>query len=253
MSALARGYAEGLEGPVEIQRWCPSCREFVLAHPDTNACLWCEGQTVPAATAATTERRPLMAIAVRTTCKIDGCETEPAVQSGIYAGLCETHRDQAKATRKPTGEGNGYMQRVRALLPLARELDKTKKRVESTGNSEAPPGGARRSEPCGHDLADAREPRTARESREDAAPSERPFRTRDQGARGGRAQVQAGARHARERLPGPSVRRLIRAIERALGRSSCRGCGCTNLAACPDRCWWVEPDLCSSCAREGLG
>lgn len=30
-------------------------------------------------------------------------------------------------------------------------------------------------------------------------------------------------------------------------RRSCRVCGCTNLKACPGRCWWVEPDLCSSC------
>ncbi len=27
----------------------------------------------------------------------------------------------------------------------------------------------------------------------------------------------------------------------------CRGCGCTDDEACPEGCWWVEPDLCSSC------
>lgn len=28
----------------------------------------------------------------------------------------------------------------------------------------------------------------------------------------------------------------------------CRVCGCTDEAACPGGCWWVAPDLCSSCA-----
>lgn len=27
----------------------------------------------------------------------------------------------------------------------------------------------------------------------------------------------------------------------------CRVCGCTDTNACPDGCYWVEPDLCSSC------
>jgi hypothetical protein len=132
VSALARGYAEGLDDPVEVQRWCPSCREFVLAHEQTHACLWCEAATVPAAAAATTERRRPMAIAVRT-CKIDGCHEEPSAMAGLYAGLCETHRDEARATRKPTGGGNGYVARVRALVPLARELDKTKRRLDVVG------------------------------------------------------------------------------------------------------------------------
>lgn len=29
---------------------------------------------------------------------------------------------------------------------------------------------------------------------------------------------------------------------------ACRECGCTELQACPGGCWWVEGDLCSSCA-----
>lgn len=29
---------------------------------------------------------------------------------------------------------------------------------------------------------------------------------------------------------------------------TCRGCGCTEISACPGGCWWVESDLCSSCA-----
>ncbi len=40
-------------------------------------------------------------------------------------------------------------------------------------------------------------------------------------------------------------------LERAAGEQvtqRCRKCGCTELAACGDGCWWVEPDLCSSCA-----
>jgi hypothetical protein len=28
----------------------------------------------------------------------------------------------------------------------------------------------------------------------------------------------------------------------------CRRCGCSNLSACAGGCWWVEDDLCSSCA-----
>jgi len=33
----------------------------------------------------------------------------------------------------------------------------------------------------------------------------------------------------------------------------CRVCGCTELCACPEGCWWVEPDLCSSCAEKAEG
>lgn len=29
---------------------------------------------------------------------------------------------------------------------------------------------------------------------------------------------------------------------------SCRVCGCTDENACEGGCWWVEDDLCSSCA-----
>jgi hypothetical protein len=49
------------------------------------------------------------------------------------------------------------------------------------------------------------------------------------------------------------MRTLIRIVERALGRRTCRGCGCTQYAACAGGCWWVEPDLCSECEWEGLG
>lgn len=31
----------------------------------------------------------------------------------------------------------------------------------------------------------------------------------------------------------------------------CRVCGCTHHNACPGGCYWVEPDLCSACAKEG--
>lgn len=138
MSALTAGYAEGLDGPVEVQRWCPGCRQFVVADSRTQACLWCEGKTVPAAAAAaaTTERRPLVAIAVRI-CKIDGCESEAASSAGIYAGLCDTHREEAKKTRQPSGGGNGYVARVRALVPLARELDKAQRKLDTVGASDA--------------------------------------------------------------------------------------------------------------------
>lgn len=32
----------------------------------------------------------------------------------------------------------------------------------------------------------------------------------------------------------------------------CRGCGCSESIACPDGCGWVESDLCSACALEGV-
>lgn len=32
----------------------------------------------------------------------------------------------------------------------------------------------------------------------------------------------------------------------------CWVCGCTNERGCPEGCWWVERDLCSSCSAEVL-
>lgn len=32
---------------------------------------------------------------------------------------------------------------------------------------------------------------------------------------------------------------------------SCRDCGCTEAFACPSRCWWHEPGICSQCAAAG--
>lgn len=134
MSALPAGYAEGLEGPIELQRWCRTCAELVLFDDRDHKCLWCETETVPAAEAAMTERRRPMAIApAATTCKIDGCEEEPTSRAGIYAGLCDTHRDEARANRQPAGGGSGYVSMVRQLLPLARELDKAKRKLETVG------------------------------------------------------------------------------------------------------------------------
>ena len=31
---------------------------------------------------------------------------------------------------------------------------------------------------------------------------------------------------------------------------TCRVCNCTDEVACLSGCWWVEPDLCSSCADD---
>ncbi len=31
---------------------------------------------------------------------------------------------------------------------------------------------------------------------------------------------------------------------------TCKGCGCTDAAACPGGCHWVEPDLCNRCAHK---
>ena len=34
------------------------------------------------------------------------------------------------------------------------------------------------------------------------------------------------------------------------GEQACRVCGCTHYTPCDGGCYWVEPDLCSSCAGE---
>jgi hypothetical protein len=39
----------------------------------------------------------------------------------------------------------------------------------------------------------------------------------------------------------------------AIGIRSCRECGCTDRSACAEGCSWVDDDLCSRCATEGLG
>jgi hypothetical protein len=32
-------------------------------------------------------------------------------------------------------------------------------------------------------------------------------------------------------------------------KRTCRHCGCTDRDGCPEACYWVQPDLCSVCAR----
>lgn len=39
-----------------------------------------------------------------------------------------------------------------------------------------------------------------------------------------------------------------RARDWLAGGMRCDVCGCTDNAACPDGCTWVDVDLCSSCA-----
>lgn len=39
----------------------------------------------------------------------------------------------------------------------------------------------------------------------------------------------------------------------ALGVRACRQCGCTDEHGCGDGCWWVAPNLCSSCAEPRNG
>lgn len=34
---------------------------------------------------------------------------------------------------------------------------------------------------------------------------------------------------------------------RLSGARACRHCGCTDEWGCPDGCWWVAEDVCSSC------
>lgn len=35
------------------------------------------------------------------------------------------------------------------------------------------------------------------------------------------------------------------------GEPQCRQCGCIETFACPDRCHWAAPGLCSTCATGG--
>jgi len=38
-----------------------------------------------------------------------------------------------------------------------------------------------------------------------------------------------------------------RRLDHETGVRRCRVCGCTDTHSCPEGCWWVEEDLCSSC------
>jgi hypothetical protein len=42
---------------------------------------------------------------------------------------------------------------------------------------------------------------------------------------------------------------LVFELTVARAERGCRVCGCTNTYACEGGCWWVEADLCSTCAR----
>ncbi len=38
-------------------------------------------------------------------------------------------------------------------------------------------------------------------------------------------------------------------VELVVAERKCRVCGCTNQHGCANKCWWVEPDLCSNCSE----
>lgn len=42
-----------------------------------------------------------------------------------------------------------------------------------------------------------------------------------------------------------------RAYARLSGAQACRGCGCSDNWPCPEGCFWVEDDLCTSCIDAG--
>lgn len=65
MSALPAGFAEGVDGPLEVSRWCPTCAERVLFHDGTLHCLWCDTPTTPADRCAPREKRMGLPIAIR--------------------------------------------------------------------------------------------------------------------------------------------------------------------------------------------
>lgn len=48
-TTLPPGYAEGVDGePIEITRWCPTCRVLTLARDHDQRCLFCDAATLPA-------------------------------------------------------------------------------------------------------------------------------------------------------------------------------------------------------------
>lgn len=51
------------------------------------------------------------------------------------------------------------------------------------------------------------------------------------------------------RRAGLHPRRAIRALQvvHLPKVRRCRKCGCTDRQGCPEGCWWVAADLCSSC------
>lgn len=145
MSALPVGMGEGVDGElVEISRWCPTCRELVVAHERTSRCLWCDTKTLPANGAGATEGRTTMAAAAAAVetacCKVEGCTEPVASRVGLNARLCRRHAEEASAARRGNGTGGGNRSRtsagsgtftghVRTLAPLARKVDKARAKV----------------------------------------------------------------------------------------------------------------------------
>lgn len=140
MSVLPVGYAHGIDGPLEVSRWCPKCQDLVIARDD-HRCSWCDNETVPA-----TERGPApMATATETrTCKIEGCGNPSEDMAGPYGRLCLKHKTEARSARQsgggtvsrlPTGEG--YAARVRALLKPARALDLARQKLDAAGTNDS--------------------------------------------------------------------------------------------------------------------
>lgn len=70
--------------------------------------------------------------------------------------------------------------------------------------------------------------------------------------------TKSGAHRTNVRLDLEGVRRAISVLQMAEKRLTpepaaerqCRACGCTDARACWPTCWWVEPDLCSMCAKQ---
>lgn len=110
MSALPVGYAHGIDGPVEVTRWCPECQDLVIARDDKR-CSWCDTPTTPAAG----ERGAPMAIATETRpCKIEGCEEDANTRydRGPFARLCATHIEERRVELSTVNSRPGGGQRV---------------------------------------------------------------------------------------------------------------------------------------------
>jgi hypothetical protein len=65
-------------------------------------------------------------------CKVEGCTNEAQASTGIYGRLCARHAEEKRSSRAPAA-ADGLAGQVRALIPLAVEVDRAKKRLDANG------------------------------------------------------------------------------------------------------------------------
>jgi hypothetical protein len=59
-----------------------------------------------------------------------------------------------------------------------------------------------------------------------------------------------GKAPACDRPSGALKSALAQYLEATAGEQSCKVCGCTTDFACPQGCYWIEENLCSTCAHQ---